>query len=117
MKPLAATDKVSIENPNYTSEIISSSYSSDTLNVNASISNNTENDMIGKCYTAVYDKSNKLKSVVSKEFKVSTGSNAKVDLQLKNYIYSDGDSVKLFVWDNTAMRPFTRVVNMPIQNN
>ena len=117
MKPLAATDKVSIENPNYASEIISLSYSSDTLNVNASISNNTENDMIGKCYAAVYDKSNKLKSVVSKEFKVSTGSNANVDLQLKNYIYSDGDSVKLFVWDNTAMRPFTRAINMPVQNN
>lgn len=117
LKAVAATDKVSIENPNYASEIISLSYSSDTLNVNASISNNTENDMIGKCYTAVYDKSNKLKSVVAKEFKVSTGSNANVDLQLKNYIYSDGDSVKLFVWDNTAMRPFTRAINMPVQNN
>lgn len=40
-----------------------------------------------------------------------------VDLYVQNYTYADGDYVKLFMWDNDAMKPFTRTVSMPVQNS
>ena len=117
MNPFAAADKASIENPNYASEIISLSCGSDSLNLNAKTFNNTEHNIIGKCSAAIYDKSNKLKAIVIKDFTVSPNSNASTDLQFKNYTYSDSDFVTLFVWDNDAMKPFTRTVSMPVQNS
>ena len=103
---------------NYINKIISLSCNEDILNINAYAANNTNTPLQnGKCYAVVYNKSGKLKTIAVQDVSLPEYSDTGVDLYVQNYTYADGDYVKLFMWDNDAMKPFTRTVSMPVQNS
>lgn len=103
-------------NDSYINEIISVSYNEDVLNINAYVANNTGASLEeGKCYATVYDKFGRVKSLAAQNISLPEYSNTGVDLYIHNYTYTDGDYVKLFLW-NTAVQPLANPVNAMIQN-
>ena len=70
-----------------------------TLSVNTFVKNNTETQLAGNVYAAVYSSKNELVGVAVQPINVSGYGDTGVDLWINNYTKHDGDYIKAFIWD------------------
>ncbi len=70
-----------------------------TLSVNTFVKNNTETQLVGNVYAAVYNSKNELVGVAVQPINVSGYGDTGVDLWINNYTKHDGDYIKAFIWD------------------
>ena len=80
-------------------KILNYSINNTTLSVNTFVKNNTETQLVGNVYAAVYNSKNELVGVAVQPINISGYGDTGVDLWINNYTKHDGDYIKAFIWD------------------
>lgn len=89
----------------YSHEILRYSIKEKSLVVNAYAENNTAADLTAVSILAVYDINGRLKGLKQSDLAAEKYGNATLDFTIDDYSYSNGDYMKLFMWNglNTLM--------------
>ena len=93
----------------YSHEILRYSIKEKSIVVNTYAENNTATDLTAVSILAVYDINGKLKGIKQSDLTVAKYGNATLDFTIDDYSYSNGDYMKLFMWNN--LNNFKPLVN------
>ena len=67
--------------------------------------------IIGTAYAAVYNSKGILKGLALQPINIDSYSDTGIDMWIENYIYEEGDYIKVFVWDEN-ISPLSYVCSM-----